>query len=205
MGRQERRKISGSAGRCTASGSRGDMLARGGNGVRGSSPKAHLRQPTLEYANAVNVAGSLAWHQTDFPAARTLLEQGLALSKALDDRCGLARTLNSLGNLAIEQGDYPAAQSLYQESLALCRELGIVVARPPCSAIWRWSLMSAATLSLRGHCRKSCSRCREGGRSRACRTRIEHAGKRRMRSGRSRHGAGAQSGGSRHRPRVGRP
>ena len=80
--------------------------------------------PTLEYANAVNVAGSLAWHQTDFPAARTLLEQGLALSKALDDRCGLARTLNSLGNLAIEQGDYPAAQSLYQESLALCRELG---------------------------------------------------------------------------------
>ena len=80
--------------------------------------------PTLEYANAVNVAGSLAWHQTDFPAARTLLEQGLALSKALDDRWGLARTLNTLGNLAIEQGDYPAAQTLYQESLALCRELG---------------------------------------------------------------------------------
>ena len=38
-------------------------------------------EPTLEYAKAVNAAGSLALHQTDFPAARTLLEQSLALSR----------------------------------------------------------------------------------------------------------------------------
>ena len=80
--------------------------------------------PTLEYARAVNAAGSLAWHQTDFPAARTLLEESLALSRALDDRSGLARTLNNLGSLAIEQGDYPSAQALYEESLALWREIG---------------------------------------------------------------------------------
>jgi predicted ATPase/class 3 adenylate cyclase/Tfp pilus assembly protein PilF len=80
-------------------------------------------EPTVEYANVVNAAGSLAWHQTDFPAARTLLEQSLVLARALDDRCGLARTLNNLGNLAIEQGDYPAAQALYEESLALSCEL----------------------------------------------------------------------------------
>jgi predicted ATPase/class 3 adenylate cyclase len=81
-------------------------------------------EPTLEYAKALNAAGSLAWHQTDFVAARPLLEQSLALSRVLDDRWGLARTLNNLGCLAIEQGDYPAAQTLFQESLALWRELG---------------------------------------------------------------------------------
>ncbi|HKE41251.1 MAG TPA: tetratricopeptide repeat protein [Casimicrobiaceae bacterium] len=81
-------------------------------------------EPTLEYAKALNAAGSLAWHQTDFLAARPLLEQSLALSRVLDDRWGLARTLNNLGCLAIEQGDYPAAQTLFQESLVLWRELG---------------------------------------------------------------------------------
>jgi len=81
-------------------------------------------EPTLEYAKAVNVAGSLAWHQTDFLAARPLLERSLVLSRALDDRWGIARTLNNLGCLAIEQGDYPTAQTLFQESLALWRELG---------------------------------------------------------------------------------
>jgi len=81
-------------------------------------------EPTLEYARVVNAAGSLAWHQTDFRAARPLLEQGLALSRGLDDRLGLARSLNNLGSLAFEQGDYPVAQSLYEESLAVWRELG---------------------------------------------------------------------------------
>ena len=81
-------------------------------------------EPTLEYAKALHVAGGLAWYQTDYPAARTLLEESLALSRALHDRWGLARTLNSLGNLAIEQGDYPVAQALYEESLALWREVG---------------------------------------------------------------------------------
>ena len=80
--------------------------------------------PTLEYARAVNAAGSLAWHQTDFAAARPLLEQGLAISRGLGDRLGLARSLNNLGSLAFEQGDYPAAQTLYEESLAVWRELG---------------------------------------------------------------------------------
>jgi predicted ATPase/class 3 adenylate cyclase len=81
-------------------------------------------QPTLEYARALNVAGSLAFHQTDYPAARTLLEQSLALSRVLDHRKGIALALNNLGAVAIEQGDHPAARALYEESLALLRELG---------------------------------------------------------------------------------
>jgi predicted ATPase/class 3 adenylate cyclase len=81
-------------------------------------------QPTLEYARALNVAGSLAFHQTDYPAARTLLEQSLALSRVLDHRKGVALALNNLGAVAIEQGDHPTARVLYEESLALLRELG---------------------------------------------------------------------------------
>ena len=81
-------------------------------------------QPTLEYARALNVAGSLAFHQTDYPAARTLLEQSLALSRVLDHPRGIALALNNLGAVAIEQGDHPTARALYEESLALLRELG---------------------------------------------------------------------------------
>ncbi len=81
-------------------------------------------QPTLEHARALNVAGSLAFHQTDYPAARTLLEQSVALSKVLDHRMGIALALNNLGAVAIEQGDHPTARALYEESLALLRELG---------------------------------------------------------------------------------
>ena len=111
--------------------------------------------PTPEYARAVNAAGSLAWHQTDFAAARPLLEQGLAISRGLGDRLGLARSLNNLGSLAFEQGDYPAAQTLYEESLAVWRELGDGAARPACSAISRWWPGSVATWSPPGPWRKS--------------------------------------------------
>jgi non-specific serine/threonine protein kinase len=80
--------------------------------------------PTMEYTKALNAAGSLAFHQTDYPAARTLLEQSLRLSRALDDRRGTALALNNLGAVAIEQGNLPAARALYEESLGLLRELG---------------------------------------------------------------------------------
>jgi tetratricopeptide (TPR) repeat protein len=73
---------------------------------------------------ALNAAGSLAFHETDYPAARTLLEQSLALSRALADRRCIAHVLNNLGAVAFEQGAHPAARGLYEESLALLRELG---------------------------------------------------------------------------------
>jgi predicted ATPase/class 3 adenylate cyclase len=80
--------------------------------------------PTLAYAKALNAAGSLAFHETDYPGARILLEQSLVISRSLNDRRGVALVLNNLGGLAIEQGDHPAARRLYEESLALLRELG---------------------------------------------------------------------------------
>jgi len=80
--------------------------------------------PTFAYTKCLNAAGSLAFHETDYPAARKLLEQSLELSRALGDRKGVALVLNNLGAVAIEQGDHAAARGLYEESLALLRELG---------------------------------------------------------------------------------
>ena len=79
---------------------------------------------TLERAKALNAAGNLAWHQTDYRAARALLEHSLAISRELGDCAGIGRSLNNLGNVAVEQGDYSAAQALYEESVAIRRELG---------------------------------------------------------------------------------
>ena len=86
--------------------------------------KERAAERTPEYAKALNAAGNLAWNQTDYPAARALLEESLAIFRELDDRAGIAQSLNNLGNVAIEQGDYPAARALYEESLAIRRELG---------------------------------------------------------------------------------
>src|SRR5262249_31015865 len=86
--------------------------------------KAKDLPPTLAYTKALNAAGSLAFHETDYPAARALLEQSLALSRTLNDRRSVALVLNNLGGVALEQGDYAAARRRYEESLVLLRELG---------------------------------------------------------------------------------
>jgi predicted ATPase/class 3 adenylate cyclase/Tfp pilus assembly protein PilF len=86
--------------------------------------KEGAAQRTLECAKVLMTAGNLAWHQTDYPAARALGEESLAISRECGDREGTAQSLNNLGNAAVEQGDYPAARALYEESLAIRREMG---------------------------------------------------------------------------------
>jgi predicted ATPase/class 3 adenylate cyclase len=86
--------------------------------------KAGAEERTPERAKALNAAGVLARYQGDYPAARALHEESLAILRQLDDKKGMAVSLNSLGNVAWEQGDYPAARALHEESLAIMRELG---------------------------------------------------------------------------------
>jgi tetratricopeptide (TPR) repeat protein len=86
--------------------------------------KERATERTLEFTRTLSAAGILAWHQTDYRAAQTLLEESLAISRELGDRGGTASSLNNLGNVAIEQGDYPTARKLYEESLSIRRELG---------------------------------------------------------------------------------
>ena len=69
-------------------------------------------------------AGVLAWMQGEYERAESLLDQSLALKRALDDRAGIAFSLNCLGSLAGDQGRCERAAALYQEAMALYRAQG---------------------------------------------------------------------------------
>jgi predicted ATPase len=81
-------------------------------------------QAAAARAKALIWAGTLATYQGDYPAARALCEEGLALQRELGDRLGIANALSNLGGLATLQGDYPVGRALLEESLAIRRQLG---------------------------------------------------------------------------------
>jgi tetratricopeptide (TPR) repeat protein len=74
-------------------------------------------------ARALTSAGILAGH-SDYPQARELFEQGIALYRASTDRHGLAYALSYFGRMLRFQGDYAAARASLAEALALFQELG---------------------------------------------------------------------------------
>ena len=76
-------------------------------------------------ARSFNTLGNVAYQQGDYPTARSLYEQSLALFRELGDKRGHGSVLQQPGDMwPISQGDYPTARSLYEQSLALRRELG---------------------------------------------------------------------------------
>lgn len=69
-------------------------------------------------------AARLAYRQGDRPRARTLCEEGLALSRAVGDRSGEACCLLWLGILDMAESDAARAAPRLEESLAIYRALG---------------------------------------------------------------------------------
>jgi len=82
-------------------------------------------KPTLGRARALYSLGFLYWTVNNFSEARLALEEALTISRKLDDRLTLARSLGYLGAVAAAEGDYILAQSLLEESLSVARELGL--------------------------------------------------------------------------------
>jgi predicted ATPase/class 3 adenylate cyclase/Tfp pilus assembly protein PilF len=80
--------------------------------------------PTHERAKTLRGAGWLAREQCDYAAARALLEEGLALGRALDDPRGVAHAHSGLGGIAREQGDFEKARERFAASLELYRNAG---------------------------------------------------------------------------------
>jgi len=72
---------------------------------------------------ALDAEGLLAVLQGDYPQARALLRDALAVAEALRDPALTARVLSHLGITAALQGDAPDARALLERSLALRREL----------------------------------------------------------------------------------
>jgi predicted ATPase/class 3 adenylate cyclase/Tfp pilus assembly protein PilF len=77
-----------------------------------------------ERAKVLNGAGTLAYHQSDIPAAAALLEECLTIERQLGDRQRIATVLTNLGLVAYEQGDFTSTRAWHEESLAIMRELG---------------------------------------------------------------------------------
>ena len=86
--------------------------------TRADSPRVALR------AGALYAAGMLASVQGDRQAARSLLEEGLALRRQIDDRGGLFNTLEGLATVAFVQGEYEAARDHAEEMLTISHAHG---------------------------------------------------------------------------------
>ena len=75
-------------------------------------------------AKALDVSGKMVSILGDQDRAQVLHEESLALSQALRDTAGIARSLQGLGWVDRNRGDYTAARRLSAEALALWREVG---------------------------------------------------------------------------------
>jgi predicted ATPase/DNA-binding CsgD family transcriptional regulator len=97
---------------------------------------------TKTRAKALYAAGVLADAQCDYPTARNLFEESLAIDREVGEPISLAATLINLGNVANAQGDFQMAQSSYTEALEIFRKVG----ENPGQA---WALQSLANVAQR--------------------------------------------------------
>lgn len=86
----------------------------------------------LVFAQAMVRCGRLYHLLGQYDRARDLIDEGLALFKAQNDRQGEAISLNYLGKIAYRLGDYIESIKYCQESLTICREID-----------YRWGIVSA--------------------------------------------------------------
>jgi len=74
-------------------------------------------------AKALHGSAVLARGQGDYAAAKSLLDEALAIGRELGDKAAIGDALFELGNIANAQEDLTAARALYEESLTMRREL----------------------------------------------------------------------------------
>ena len=77
--------------------------------------------PTIR-AEAVYIAGWLAFWQSEYEQAVPLLEEALALFRSMSHNAGCVFALNMLGAIASEQGDFDKGNMLFAECLQLSRK-----------------------------------------------------------------------------------
>ncbi len=75
-------------------------------------------------AQVIEGAGFLAFRQSDYAPARTLLHESLDLYRLQADAAGMASVLNALGLVAWHIGDYDLATAQIEQSLAFYRSAG---------------------------------------------------------------------------------
>ena len=86
--------------------------------------KASGESPMPERAQALHVAGRLAYQQSDNARALAMFEESLALFRLLGDSDGILSALNDVGGVVVRLGDHERAAVHYGAALALRRERG---------------------------------------------------------------------------------
>ncbi len=101
----------------------GGYFSEGGRWLEQVLASSEGASPSLR-ARALVGRGVLTFMLGDFRGATTLLEESLHLSRAADDRLGMAWATGWLGVPALYAGDNARYATYSQESLALWRQLG---------------------------------------------------------------------------------
>ena len=88
--------------------------------------------PSIRHAKLLRRAATFATIEDDYPAARELTSQALAMFRALQDRAGVAEALHNLAVIEHRSGSLDEAGRLYSEALAefeaTGHEIGIITA-----------------------------------------------------------------------------
>ena len=111
-------------------------------------------------AQALSIAGFMAWQHGNYRAARAPLEESAALYRQLDAPQHLAEVLSSLGRALLFQGEPEPACALLDESVTLAQQVGAGRSLPGRSRgahMWRSPVL---TIAKRGSIKSSASRLR---------------------------------------------
>lgn len=82
---------------------------------------ASAQARTSTRLNAIIQAGALAYEDSDYDAARMLLDEALSIANELGDNTHMAALLSSSATVAILQADYPKARHAIEQALEIAR------------------------------------------------------------------------------------
>jgi predicted ATPase len=82
------------------------------------------REASEAKLNLLAFLGWVAWQREEHEKATELFEEGLALSREMNDTWWLANSISNLATVSHSQGDSERATELYEESMDLFREQG---------------------------------------------------------------------------------
>jgi tetratricopeptide (TPR) repeat protein len=102
----------------------GGRIREGRDWIEQALARTPVPPRTALGAKGLYNSGGLARLQGDYTAARTRLEEAVALCKEIGDLPGLAISLMYLGPLEMSQGNPKAAQAQFTESLGILRDHG---------------------------------------------------------------------------------
>jgi len=136
-------------------------------------------------AAALDAAGVLANHQSDFTAARGMHAEALIVRRSLGDLRLVAASLNGLASVGVSAGDYEAARPMFEEVLDIGRRLHDAQITATClvnlaavtehaveeGAVWPYSLADAQDWLL-----EASSLLREAGNLRGLAQTLENLG-----------------------------